>query len=80
MFHAVIETDGTLSHLTLIQQVTPAPEAAAADAVRQWRYKPAACGSTPFRVETAIAVDFHLRYWLKFLTCLNCISWPCHRH
>jgi outer membrane biosynthesis protein TonB len=62
MFYAVIETDGTLSHLTLIQQVTPALEAAVADAVRQWRYKPAACGSTPVRVETAIAVDFHLRY------------------
>jgi TonB family protein len=62
MFYAVIETDGTLSHLTLIQQVTPALEAAAADAVHQWRYKPAVCGSTPVRVETAIAVDFHLRY------------------
>ncbi len=62
MFYAVIETDGTVSHLTLIQQATPALEAAAADAVRQWRYKPAACGSTPVRVETAIAVDFHLRY------------------
>jgi TonB family protein len=62
MFYAIIETDGTLSHLTLIQQVTPALESAAADAVRQWRYKPAACGSTPVRLETAIAVDFHLRY------------------
>jgi len=37
MFYAVIETDGTLSHLTFIQQVTPALQAAAADAVRQWR-------------------------------------------
>lgn len=58
----MIGTDGTLSHLTVIQQVTPAMEAAAADALRQWRYKPAACGSTAVRVETSIDVDFHIRY------------------
>jgi TonB family protein len=62
IFYAVIGTDGTLSHLTVIQQVTPAIEAAAADALRQWRYKPAACGSTAVRVETSIDVDFHIRY------------------
>jgi TonB family protein len=62
IFYAVIEEDGTLSRLTVIQQVTPAIEAAAADALRQWRYKPAVCGSTPIRVETSISVDFHLRY------------------
>ena len=61
-FYAVTEADGTLSHLTVIQQVTPAIESAAADAVRQWHYKPAVCGATPIRVETSIAVDFHLRY------------------
>ena len=60
IFYAVIEADGTLSHLTVIQQVTPAIEAAAADAIRQWRYKPASCGATPIRVETSIAVDFYL--------------------
>jgi TonB family protein len=60
IFYGVIETDGTLSDLTLIQQVTPAIEAAAADAIHQWRYKPAVCSSTPIRVETSIAVDFHL--------------------
>jgi len=62
IFYAVIEADGTLSHLTVIQQVTPAIESAAADAVRQWHYKPAVCGSTPVRVATSIAVDFHVRY------------------
>lgn len=61
IFYAVIEADGTLSQLTLIQQVTPALETAAADAVRQWHYKPAVCGSTPIREATSIAVDFHLR-------------------
>jgi TonB family protein len=62
IFYAVIEEDGTLSRLTVIQQVTPAIEAAAADALRKWRFKPAVCGSTPIRVETSISVDFHLRY------------------
>jgi len=61
VFYAVIETDGTLSHLTLIQRATPTLESAASDAVRQWRYKPAACGSTPIRMQTSIAVDFWLR-------------------
>ena len=60
VFYAVIEADGTLSHLTLIQRATPSLESAAADAIRQWHYKPATCGSTPIRVETSIPVDFWL--------------------
>lgn len=63
VFYAVIETDGALSHLTIIQQATPALESAASDAVRQWRYKPAACGSTPIRMQTSIAIDFWLQGW-----------------
>lgn len=61
VFYGVIETDGTLSHLTLIQRATPTLESAAADAIRQWHYKPAACGSTPIRMETSIPVDFWLQ-------------------
>lgn len=60
-FYAVIQTDGTLSHLTLIQRATPTLESAAFDALRQWRYKPASCGSTLIRVETSIAVDFWIQ-------------------
>jgi TonB family protein len=60
VFYAVLETDGTLSHMTPIQRVTPRLELAAADALRQWRYKPAACDSTPIRMETSIPVDFWL--------------------
>jgi TonB family protein len=62
VFYAVIESDGTLSHLTGIQRATPTLESAAAEAIRQWRYKPAACGSTAIRVETSIAVDFWLQH------------------
>ena len=61
VFYAVIEADGTLSHLTLIQRATPALESAAADAIRQWHYKPAVCGSMPIRVETSVPVDFWLQ-------------------
>ncbi len=61
IFYGVIEADGTLSHLTVIQRATPTLESAAAEAVRQWHYKPAACGSTPIRVETSIPVDFWLQ-------------------
>jgi TonB family protein len=60
IFYAVVEADGTISHLTLIQRATPALESAAADAIRQWRYKPAACSSTPIRVETSVSADFWL--------------------
>jgi TonB family protein len=61
IFYAVIETDGTPSHLTLIQRATPMLESAASAAIGQWHYKPAACGSTPIRTETSIAVDFWLQ-------------------
>jgi TonB family protein len=61
MFYAVIEADGTVSHLKVIEHAVPSLEAAATDAVRQWRYKPAACNSTPIRVETAISVYFSMR-------------------
>ena len=62
VFYAVIESDGTLSHLTLIQQATPALESAVAQAIRRWRYKPASCDSTPIRIETSLAVDFWLQH------------------
>jgi protein TonB len=60
IFYAVIEADGTVSHLTLIQRATPTLEFAAADAIRQWHYRPAICGSIPIRLETSLPVDFHL--------------------
>ena len=60
-FYAVIEANGTLSHLTIIQRASPELETAAAEAIRQWRYKPAACGSVPIRVETAVSTDFRVQ-------------------
>jgi TonB family protein len=62
ILYAVIEADGSLSHLTIIHRATPDLDAAAFEAIRHWHFKPAACGQTPIRVETSIATDFSLRY------------------
>lgn len=61
-FYGIVEADGSLSHLTVIQRATPDLEAAALEAARHRRYKPAACGQTPIRVEISISTDF----WLEF--------------
>lgn len=61
IFYAVVEKDGRLSHLTLIQRATPRLELAASDAIRRWRYKPAICGGAPVRTEISIPVDFWLQ-------------------
>jgi TonB family protein len=60
IFYAVIETDGSLSHTTIIRRADLDLEAAAVEALRHWHYKPAACGQTPIRVETSLAIDFWL--------------------
>ena len=62
VLYAVIEADGSLSHMTIIHRATSVLEAAAVEAIRHWHYKPAACGQTPIRVETSIATDFWLQY------------------
>jgi TonB family protein len=62
IFYAVIETDGSLSHLVQIQRAWPALDAAAAEAIRQWRYEPAACGASPVRTETSIVMDFWMEH------------------
>lgn len=62
ILYAVIEADGSLSHMTIIHRATPDLEAAAVEAISHWRYKPAACGQAPIRVETSIASDFWLQY------------------
>ena len=58
VFFAVIEADGSLSHLTSIRPAPAELESNAAEAVRQWRYDPLTCGGIPHRLETRISVDF----------------------
>jgi TonB family protein len=60
--YAVVEADGSLSHMAVIHRATADLDAASAEAIHHWRYKPAACGQTPIRVETSISIDFWLQY------------------
>ena len=60
VFYAIVEPDGSVAHLTPIQTAAPDLVAAAAEAVRTWRYKPAICDGKPVRRETRIAVEFTL--------------------
>jgi len=56
--YAVIETDGSLSHLAVITSARPDMDKAALDAVSKWRYKPPACNGMPFRTHTIITTTF----------------------
>ncbi|HWY07929.1 MAG TPA: energy transducer TonB [Candidatus Acidoferrales bacterium] len=58
--YAVIEADGSLSNITFLNHATPSLEAATLEAVRHWRYKPAACGQMPVRLETRITTEFRI--------------------
>jgi len=58
ILYAIVEEDGSLSHVTVIQGANPDMNTAASDAFRRWRYKPAQCGQTPIRVETSMYFDF----------------------
>jgi hypothetical protein len=58
ILYAVIEENGSLSHVTVIQGANPDMNTAAFEAFRRWRYKPAQCGQTPIRVETSMYFDF----------------------
>jgi hypothetical protein len=58
IIYAEIEVDGSLSHVTPVTKISQDLSARALEAVRQWRYKPATCGSVPIRVQTIIEVKF----------------------
>jgi len=56
--YAVIETDGTLSHLAVVTSSRPDMDRASLDAVSQWRYKPPVCNGSPLRTHTIITTTF----------------------
>lgn len=58
-FSAVLGKDGALQDIKVVSG-HPILVQAALDAVRQWRYAPTTCGSTPVGVETGIVVRFHM--------------------
>lgn len=61
-FYGIIEPDGSLSHLVIIEHTSPDFDLAAVRALRQWRYQPATCGGKPLRQEVPnITVTFVMR-------------------
>jgi len=58
ILYGVVEEDGSLSHVTVIQGANPNMNTAASEAFRRWRYKPALCGQSPIRTETSMYFDF----------------------
>jgi TonB family protein len=60
ILYGIIEIDGSVSNLRLLQSASIRLDRAMFDAVRQWRYTPVTCGESPVRVETSIEANFHL--------------------
>jgi hypothetical protein len=58
ILYGVVEADGSLSHVTVIQGANTDLNTAAFEAFRRWHYKPAQCAQTPIRVETSMFFDF----------------------
>lgn len=61
ILYGIIEADGRLSNLRVLHSASTLLDAAAMDAVRQWRYESVLCDGTAVRVETLIEVNFSLR-------------------
>ena len=56
--HAIIDTDGNVTELTLISSTDPIFVDAAMAAVRRWKYIPYAVNGVPVTVQTNITVNF----------------------
>jgi protein TonB len=59
--YVVIEKDGSISHLKLLESASALLDQSAEAAVPQWKYKPATCGGSPIRDETVLDVIFSLQ-------------------
>ncbi len=58
--YAVIERDGSLSGLAIVESAGKDLDDATLNAVRQWSYRPATCGGAPVRTEVVITVNYSL--------------------
>jgi len=61
LYH-VMETDGSLQNLKVIQSAGADLDQAAMTAVKQWKYAPTTCEGTPIRVESETQINFTLSY------------------
>jgi TonB family protein len=62
LLHALIDTDGSIQNLQVLQGTCSLADAAVS-AVRQWRYSPTTIEGQPVRVDTTISVIFQLGRW-----------------
>jgi protein TonB len=60
VLHLVISTEGAVENLRVVSSAHPLLNAAALDAVRQWRFRPYLLNGTPVEAEAQITVDFTL--------------------
>jgi protein TonB len=60
LISATIDKFGTVVNPKVVSKVDPDLAAAALDAVRQWRYKPALLNGQPMDIITVITVNFSL--------------------
>ncbi len=58
--YGVIEEDGSLSHLKVVESAFPMLNDAALAAARKFRFEPATCGGKPIRIENQFEVRFKL--------------------
>lgn len=61
LIYGLIGVDGTLHDLRVISGVSAGLNQASVEAVRQWRYEPFTCESTPVEVESVLQVNYALQ-------------------
>jgi TonB family protein len=58
--YGIIAADGRVMNLATVQSAGPDLDRSALDAVSQWIYRPAMCGTTPVPSETIISVNYSI--------------------
>lgn len=61
LLRAVIDKNGDLVRICIIQALGAGLDESAVNAVRQWKYRPYIFNGEPVEVETAIKVRFYMR-------------------
>lgn len=60
MLQAMIEPDGSVGDVRVVRSLDPRLDAAAVDAVKQWRYEPATVDGKPVRIVATVSMSFNL--------------------
>lgn len=60
ILYALLSGDGHVQEVRVVQNVSPALDRAATEAVKQWVFPPVQCGAVPLPTETEISVNFAL--------------------